>query len=914
MIVGRAPECARLEALLAGARAGRSGALVLEGEPGIGKTALLEHTAAYAKDFTVLHAVGVQSEARLAFSGLLQLLRPVLGELAAVPEPQAEALRRALGLTERASLDLYLAFAGALYLLAAASETRPVLCLVDDAHWLDAASAEGVGFVARRIEAERIAMLVAIRPGEGRAADLHGLECVAVGGLGADAARVLLGSAGVALAAGVADRLIEATGANPLALLEVPLVLSEGQRAGGESLEHPVAIGERVERAFLARAAGLSPAARRTLLVAAASEDGDLGVIAAVVGEAFAAIDEAEAAGLVRVRGTELAFRHPLVRSAIYTAASAGERRAAHTALAAALRDDPQDRDVWHLAEAAVGADEALAEALDAAAQRAAPRSVADEQRLYERAARLTRDPARRASRLLYAGRAADRGGRSDGAIRLLEDGLELAEDPLLRADLVDARLHAARAHGDVGAPIEMVLSEAARVEAVDPVRAADLAVHAWWLASERFDVQRARELLAHAHEQLSADDAETHMPMLAALAWQDILDAKAGSAAQRGASIELAAERMTGWARAFAECLMVLEEHALARRVLERAAAQWRARGNIVGLICALSTSSRLELRCGHVSQASVAAHEAVRLAEEKRLHHWHAISLAALAAVDAVLGDVAGRQHAHTAIEMAAPRQDRETEVYALDALGRLELGAGDAEAAVAALESVEAITSALAAPDHLLWAPDLIEAYVRCDRAPDARRVLAAFERRTARRPGAWATAAAARCRALLAPDADVDRAFAAALALCDPDRVSPFERARVELAWGERLRRGGHRRAARAQLQAAMLGFERLGAAGWTGRAREELRASGQTPRARNPALVNQLTPRELEVALLAGGGATNREIASRLFLSAKTIELHLGRVYRKLGIRSRTELARALPPDGWGEPLHERDPQ
>ena len=321
MIVGRAPECARLEALLAGARAGRSGALVLEGEPGIGKTALLEHTAAFAEDFTVLHAVGVQSEARLAFSGLLQLLRPVLGELAAVPEPQAEALRRALGLTERSSLDLYLAFAGALYLLAAASETRPVLCLVDDAHWLDAASAEGVGFVARRIEAERIAMLVAIRPGEGRAADVQGLECVSVGGLGADAARVVLGSAGVALAAGVADQLIEATGANPLALLEVPLVLSEDQRAGGEPLEHPVAIGERVERAFLARAAGLSPAARRTLLVAAASEDGDLGVIAAVVGEAFAAIDEAEAAGLVRVRGTELAFRHPLVRSAIYTAA-----------------------------------------------------------------------------------------------------------------------------------------------------------------------------------------------------------------------------------------------------------------------------------------------------------------------------------------------------------------------------------------------------------------------------------------------------------------------------------------------------------------------------------------------------------------------------------------------------------------
>jgi len=917
MIVGRAAERARLEALLAEARAGRSGALVIQAEPGIGKTALLEHAAACAEDFTVLHAVGVQSEATLAFSGLLELLRPIIGELLAVPEPPADALRRALGLTGGAALDLYLAYAGMLHLLAAAAAARPVLCLVDDAHWLDRASAEGIGFVMRRIEGERIAMLVATRPGEGGAFDGHGLDSLALGGLEDAAARSLLGAAGIALSASVAGALIEATGANPLALLEVPLLLSDDQRAGRKPLEHPLPVGERVERAFLARAAALSPAARRALLLAAASDDGDLGVIAAAMGDEYAAIDEGEVAGLVRVRGPELAFRHPLVRSAVYSAATAGERRAAHTALAATLRGDPEDRELWHLARAAVGADDDLADALDAAAQRAGERSVSDEQRLREWAARLTRRPAQRARRLLDAGRAAYRGGRSEEAIALLRDARELAKDPLLRADCLNLELHAARGRGEAGVQFETVVSEVSGIERLDPVRAADLSYHAWYLTFERFDFERSRAAALHARAQLSDEDLKTNLPTLAALAWQHncdaVVDGTASSAAHQGASLELAAERMSGWAVDFAECLALLEEYTLARKVLERAAAQWRARGASVNLILALCARSGLELRCGHFSHASVAAHAAVRLVDEQRLASWNAWSLASLAAVEAVLGDAAGRQHARTAIEMASAVEDRYIEVHALDALGRLELGVGDAEAAVAALEPVEDTTSDIAAPGFLLWPPDLVEAYVRCERMLDARRVLAAFEHRIAQRPTAWATTAAARCQALLAADADVDRAFRQALRLCDADRVSPFERARVELTWGERLRRGGHRRAARDHLQPALLGFERLGAAGWAERTREELRASGQTPRPRSPALVNRLTPRELEIALLAGAGATNREIAARLFLSPKTVELHLGRVYRKLAIRSRTELARALPPDRWGDPLHGSDP-
>ena len=916
MIVGRVAERARLEALLDEARAGRSGALIIEGQPGIGKTALLEHARDCAHDFTVLHAVGVQSEARLAFSGLLDLLRPIIGELPAVPAAQVEPLRRALGLVERASVDLYLAYAGMLHLLAAAAEARPLLCLVDDAHWLDSASADGIGFVMRRIEAERIAMLVSTRQGDSGAFDGQGLECVTLAGLDDADARSLLGANGFELSARVADELIEATGANPLALLEVPSLLSDDQRSGLTPLERPLPVGERVERAFLARAAALSRAARRALLLAAASDDGDLGVIASAVGDTGAAIDEAEVAGLVRVRGRELAFRHPLVRSAIYSAATAGERRAAHTALAAALRGDPEDRNLWHLARAAVGADEELADALAGAAQRAGERSVSDEQRLREWAAQLTGNRAQRARRLLDAGHAAYRGGHSEQAIALLRDARQLAEDPLLRADCLNIELHAARGRADASTDFETVISEAAGIEHLDPIRAAELSYHAWYLAFDRFDFERSRACLLHARAQLSDEAANTNLPTLAALAGQFNCDAAAGStasgAAHQGALLELAGERLSGLAVDFAECLAVLEEYALARKLLERAAAQWRARGAALNLLLVLCARSGLELRCGHFSQASVAAHDAVQLADEQRLDTWRAWSLASLAAVEAVLGDTAGRQHAREAIELASATEDRSIEVHALDALGRLELGVGDAEAAIAALEPVEDIAHAVVAPGFLLWPPDLVEAYVRCDRVLDARRVIAAFELRCAQRPGAWATAAMARCRALLAADADVDAAFADAIRLCEPDRVSPFERARVELAWGERLRRAGHRRAARDHLRPALLGFERLGAAGWANRTREELRASGQTLRARNPALVNRLTPRELEIALLAGAGATNREIASRLFLSAKTVEPHLGRVYRKLAIRSRTELARALPPDHWGDPLHGSD--
>ena len=326
MLLGRERECARLDELLDEARHGHSRALVLRGDPGIGKTALLEYAIESADGFRVLRAVGIESESKLAFSGLHQLLRPVLWALDQVPEAAAEALSRCLALTEPGEVNPFLAYAGVLQLLAAAAERGPVLAVLDDAHWLDPASAEAITFAARRLEAESVALLFAVREGEATRLDTRAIAELRVEGLSPAAASELLlaGANGGSITAGVAGRLVAATAGNPLALVEIPPMLSEAQRAGTEPLDDPLAVGESVERAFLSRARSLSPEARDALLIAAASDAGDLAAIARACGGSAAPLDEAEAAGLVQARGGELSFRHPLVRSAVYSAAAAG--------------------------------------------------------------------------------------------------------------------------------------------------------------------------------------------------------------------------------------------------------------------------------------------------------------------------------------------------------------------------------------------------------------------------------------------------------------------------------------------------------------------------------------------------------------------------------------------------------------
>jgi DNA-binding CsgD family transcriptional regulator len=899
MLLGRVPERERIDHLLGDARAGRSGAIVFSGEAGVGKTALLEYAAGTAKGFRVLRAIGIESEASFAFSALMQLTRPVLGALDHVPEPQRDALERALGLglAEAGAHESFLAYAGTLSLLAAAADEEPLLCLVDDAHWLDSSSADAIAFAARRMEAERIAILFAARQREGRGLNAPGVEELTVTGLDEPAARELLAGGPARVAPAVAHRLIAATQGNPLALIELPAILSVEQRAGREPLDAPLPAGESIERAFLSRARALSDAARRALLLAAASDTGDLDVIVQAAGKDAYAVDEAETAGLVRVRGGDLVFRHPLVRSAVYSGAPAGDRRAAHAALADAIGASNPARRAWHLAEAALGPSEGTARALEDAASAAGRRSTEDEGRLLERAARLTPDPTQRAPRLLRAGAALHEAGRAEEAMALLDLGLAIVEDPLLRADLHETRLYVARALGSVGANVETCLAEAERVEALDPLRAAGILYHATYQAFERYDLERSAALFRRM-EQLAAAGGELSLPTLGAHVWQALREGRSEDVrapALAGADAALAQARLDEKAVDFAECLTFIEDYPPARRLLERAVPEYRARGRIVDLVRALAALANLELRLGNVARASVAAHEAVQLSEEGALDYWIAWSRARLAGVEAVIGrENECRANVDRSVEICRETGDRETEAHAHDALGRLELGLGRSEQAIAALSDAAAIAGGIAHPGYILWRPDLIEAHVRAGRDRDARRVLLELEETAG--SGPWATAVAARCLALVADD---DGAFEKAHACCD-EWVSPFERARTELVWGERLRRDGHRVAARERLMAALAEFERLGASSWAARAREELRASGQTVTRGGLIVTERLTPRELEIALHAAAGLTNREIGARLFLSPKTIELHLGRVYRKLGLRSRTELASVMP--------------
>jgi DNA-binding CsgD family transcriptional regulator len=909
MLLGRERECARLAELLDEARHGHSRALVLRGDPGIGKTALLQYAIEGADGFRVLRAVGIESESKLAFSGLHQLLLPVLWALDQVPEAAAEALSRSLALAAPGDVNPFLAYAGGLQLLAAAAEREPILAVIDDAHWLDPASAEAITFAARRLEAESVAVLLAVREGEATRLDTRGIPDLWVEGLGAEAAHELLsGTDGGSIVAGVAGRLVAATAGNPLALVEIPPMLSEAQRAGTEPLDDPLTVGESVERAFLSRARSLSPEAGDALLVAAASDTGDLAAIARACGGTAASLDEAEAAGLVQARRGELSFRHPLVRSAVYSAAAAGARREAHLALAEAFGAEDADRRAWHLGAAAVGPDDEVAAALEDAADRARHRGGAGaEARLLERSATLTRDAGLRASRLARAAWAAFSAGWSDESLALVEQGLELVQDPLTRADLYDMLGYLSYAQASLDEKYETFIAEAESVQEVDALRAVRLLYHPFSELGLRFENDRHRQLVERIWSLVDGGDEEQISFGLTARAWQAVLDDQLSQGidlARRATAIVDAREEMTvGRAGLLIDCadlLITLEQYGEARRLLEQTIPTYRSGGLLVALEASLEVLSELELNTGRLERATAAAAEALERARELNLSRHVEWALVCSAEVEAVLGRIDDcRTHSAEAVATRAP-DDEVIEAYACDALGRLELGAGRAEESIPSLERVRELAGGSAGGSPALrWRPDLIEAYVRTKRLPEAAAELAAFERFEATGLGPWATATLARCRALLADESVFDDGFAEALSLFT-DSVSPFERARTGLVYGERLRRVGRRLDSREQLRAALGEFERLGASPWAERAREELRASGETARKRDPALVDQLTPRELEIALQVADGGTNKEVAARLFLSPKTVELHLSRVYRKLGIRSRTELARLMP--------------
>ena len=911
-LIGRTGERARLEQAVVDARAGRSRAVLLRGEAGIGKSRLLAYAAERARGLRILRVTPVEAESQLAFAGLAALLEPALSLLDAIPAPQAAALAGALGMGPSARPDRFTVCAGTLSLLAAAAEERPLLVAVDDAHLLDAPSAEALSFTARRIEADAICLLLALRDGEDSPLAAAELEELRVGGLPDDDARAVLErAAGVVVAPAVARRLVAATAGNPLALLELPGLLSPEELAGHEPLPDPLPVGRSVQRAFLRRVRAL-PAGTRRLLTLAAASGGDVDVVAragAALGVPASELEPAEEERVVRVRSGRVEFEHPLLRAAVYQAAGTAERREVHAALAEALAEDDEDRRAWHLAASAAGTDEAVAAAVEHVALRARARGgYAAAAIAWERAARLSIVDREHGRRLAEAAWDHHRAGDLDRAVELIGHALALDPDEATWASTQRLRGRVESWRGRPAVAADLLERAADSVTETCPGTAAMLLADAAMPCMLSGQVARALTVAERARE-LAEVAGDERIRIAAAVHVGCALIAHGRST--EGVPLVLLAEHALDDApdplligRAGA-CLTWAEELDEARRLLSRLVDAARA-GSAPGLLpYVLSTLGELDFRSGRWAAAYANANEAVRLADEINQPTGRSFTLAYLARIEAAQGRADDcRAHARESLELAGPLGSTAAEVFALAALGLLELGIGDVGRAAERLAHVARLCAegGLIEPSAVQAAPDLAEALIRDGRREEAERVVDDLESRARLARRSWARAAVCRLRGMLAPDEEIDAPFQQALAWHAATQT-PFERARTQLAYGERLRGAGRRTDARPQLSAALRAFEALGAAPWAERARRELAATGEPARRAEPAVVERLSPQELQVALIIAGGATNREAAAQLLLSPKTIEAHLGRAYQKLGVRSRVELARLLLREG-----------
>ena len=906
MLYGREAERSRIGELLDGARNSRSAVLVISGEPGVGKSALLEDARDQAGDMRVLSGTGVETEAHLPFAALHQIVRPVLGHIENLPQPQAAALRGALGLAAGGSDDRFLVSLAVLSLLADAAERRPLLCLIDDAQWLDDASADALLFAARRLEAEGIVMLFAAREGELRRFERPGLPELRLGGLEPAAAGVLLDrQAGAALSSDIRDRLVAETGGNPLALLELSPALSEAQLSGVEALHAPIPVSTRVERAFLARVHRMPPETQTLLLVAAADNSGELATVlraAAHLGVAAAAFDPAQQAGLAHVQGTRLELRHPLVRSAVYQAAPLSMRQAAHRALASVLDGEIEaDRRAWHRAAASVEPDPSVGEELEQAAERARRRSgFAAASLAFERAASLTTDEEHRARRLTAAAESAWLAGRVERALILLEAARPFVSEPIQRADLDRFLGLVEMTRGVPADACRLLLRSAKEVAPLDAERALQMLNLAGLAAAYTGD-KDAAVAIAEVARGLSVEETP-FLRMLAELLIGLGAHAEgdfANAAPRLRLALELAEEldddasSQQPVALLFAgRAALYLGDDQAAFRTHREAAARARASGALSIVTQILPRLATAEVWAGRWPSAAANAREGIQLAREMGQHDVVAQLLGMLGLVAALRGseDECRSLTAETR-ELASARGLGIVAEFAHWSLALLALGLGRAEEAFARCREISTTMA-------VFWAGlDRIEAAIRAGERETASVWLDSFEPWAASSGAEWARAVLLHCRALLANDeSDADRLFLAALD-AHADAARPFERARSELAYGEFLRRAGRRVEGRAHLQAALDGFEGLGAVLWAERARVELRASGQTARKRDPSTRADLTAQELQIARFVAEGLTNRDVAAQLFLSPRTIDFHLRNVYRKLGISSRTALAR-----------------
>ena len=909
MLCGRDPERRAIGALLDAARDSRSGVLVLRGEVGAGKTALLEDARDQAAALQVLTLRGVESESELAFAGIHQLLRPALSLLERLPGPQARALEAALGLADHAGHDRFLISAACLTLMSELAEQRPVVCLIDDAQWIDTPSAEALLFVARRIDADAIAMIFAAREGDERTFEARGLPSLWVTALDEDAATALIARrVDAEVAPAVRQALVRQAAGNALALVELPAALTPAQLAGTAPLPDALPLTG-IQHIFLERVRALPVPAQCLLLVAAAEDTGRLAPImtaARALGADDETLDAAERSGLVSVRGTQLDFRHPLVRTAVYQSAASGERRAAHSALADALVSTPAsedaDRRSWHLAAAAVGPDEPIAAALERAGHNARERSgLTAAASAFARAAGLSVSAEARRQRLFLAADASWQGGDAETGTKLAREALVDCDDPSLRADLMHLLGHI----GHFGAPllpINELLWDAARlVERDDPAKAAVILSDAFeaclYAGRPEAALAAARKARALAPSDGSVVDYLAELNLGEALFMSGLAEEGGPTFAHAveifRADPALQSDPLLATRAAIALCW--LERCAEARAPMARALETARSRGAVSLLPYSLFIAAWAARRTGAWQDAIVHATEGVALARE--LGQWATMAqclqeLSTLTAGQGADADCRAQIAEGTAAAQGVGA-DYITEILRAQ-LGLLELGLGENERAVDDLRlSAQRLEELGLRLHELVPGPDLVEALTRLGRLDEARAAVGLV------RAGAnprTAEALIERCHGLVADDDRFAAHFTRSLAL-HPDNEDVFGHARTQLAFGERLRRARHRVEAREHLRRALATFQALGAVPWAERAAAELRATGETARKRDESTVAQLTPQELQVARLVGQGLSNKEVAAQLFLSPRTIDAHLRNVFAKLAVTSRTQLAR-----------------
>ncbi|MCK9792310.1 AAA family ATPase [Isoptericola sp. 4D.3] len=907
MLLGRDAEVATIDRLLAGARLGEAARLAVLGEPGAGKSALLEHTAAgLDPSVRVLRATGTPAEAGLAFAGLSQLFAHHLDLLDGLPPRQADALAAALAVGDPGTDDRLAVGAATFGMLTRLAEQGPVAVLLDDVHDLDAPSTQALLFAARRLSADRVAMLLAARTPE-IGTVLDGLQAIVLAGLTEAPARALVERAvGAPVSPDRFAELYDRAAGNPLALIELA---TQPDPLWPQVPGMPSTVPETITRAFARRVRRL-PAETQEVLVVAAVAGGDTAVTAGaatVLGLDPAALGAAEDAGLVVSAAGGIAFRHPLLRSVVYSGTPAGRRRVVHRAVADVLPPGDDDRRAWHLSEAVWKPDAGVAAQLAAAAERAVARAgYAVASTAYQRAAALTPSAEDRADRLLQAARTAWAAGDARRAVRLLDDLADRRPSPAVARPALELRAAVASRTGALGESVAMLRRLAGDTPAPDDrVRLlADAALTSFFLGATATSLELADDL-----ESLlpSVTTAEARALALVGCGIARTLAGRGGTAEIEAAVPILESDDRLASDPRWWQWLMLVPLYL-------RDVSDGTTLGRRVPEVRGVATTAELPvllflLARGHAAgdawdRATAEYSLAVDIARETGQLAPLAAALAGRCWHAARQGDAARCQaDAREALVLCRDGDMHLLEVWVHFALGDLALSRGEVAAAAAELTGVEELLARHGMEDvDLAPVPELAEALLRTGDPAGARRRVAPYVAAADAKGRPWARARACRARALVGPDTELDEAFGAALDLHDrtPD---VFESARTQLAAGERLRRAGRRVDARVRLREALTTFERLGAARWADRAASELTATGEVVRRSSAGWRAELTPQELQVGLLLADGHTTREAAAALFLSPKTVEYHLRKVYLKLGIHTREALAAALTDEG-----------